>query len=165
MRHFLHAPGSLPPKILFPQTEDMRPPAGGVRGHISSSSRNRGLQGSPYHPAWDRGADYSPNVTPSRLYRPAWEEIIALVAPSRGLGADLEATSSPNIVLPGKPHRLLSEISHLDLIVLPGKSYRPCQETLSSCPGTNIVLPGNLYRPLREPISSCRGKVIVLLRK
>src|SRR5215212_10254729 len=102
---------------------------------------------------------------PARLYRPAWEEIIAWVALNWGLEAALELTSPRNIVLPGKPHRLLCEISQPAIIVLPGKRYRLCEETLSSCPGTNIVLPGNEYRPLREPISSFRGKVIVLLRK
>jgi hypothetical protein len=90
----------------------------------------------------------------------------ARVAPNWGLGAaSLEVTSPRNIVPPGKPHRLLCEISYPDLIVPPGKRYRPCKETLLSCPGTNIVLPGNEHRPLREPISSHRGKVIVPLRK
>src|SRR5215204_6110449 len=80
-------------------------------------------------------------------------------------GAALEVSWPSNIVLPGKPHRLLCEISHPDLIVPSGKRYRPCEETLSSCPGTNIVLPGKRYRPLREHISSYRGKDVVLLRK
>src|SRR5215207_5559356 len=102
---------------------------------------------------------------PARLYRPAWEEIIARVALNWGLEAALELTSPRNIVLPGKPHRLLCEISHPAIIVLPGKRYRLCEEALSSCPGTNIVLPRNEYRPAQERISSFRGKVIVLFRK
>src|SRR5215217_2693691 len=72
-------------------------------------------------------------------------------------GAALEVSWPSNIVLPGKPHRLLCEISHPDLIVPSGKRYRPCEETLSSCPGTNIVLPGNIYRLIGEKISSCLG--------
>src|SRR5215212_3487270 len=72
---------------------------------------------------------------PARLYRPAWEEIIAWVALNWGLEAALELTSPRNIVLPGKPHRLLCEISQPAIIVLPGKRYRLFEETLSSCSG------------------------------
>jgi hypothetical protein len=158
-------PAAFPRRYHFPQTEDMRPPAECAAVYrplreivaytrVSISS------------CFDRGADYSPNnARPLGLYRPAWEEIIALVAPSWGPGAALELTSPPNIVLPGKSHRLPCEISRPCLIVLPGKRYRLCEETLSSCPGTYIVLPGKSYRPLREPIPSPPGKVIVLLGK
>jgi hypothetical protein len=123
---------------------------------------------------WESEADYSPNChastpissPPGRNCAGVRARVCARVAPNWGLGAaSLEVTSPRNIVLPGKPHRLLCEISYPDLIVPPGKRYRPCKETLSSCPGTNIVLPGNEHRPLREPISSHRGKVIVPLRK
>src|SRR5215211_7742162 len=94
---------------------------------------------------------------PARLYRPAWEEIIARVALNWGLEAAIELTSPRNIVPPGKPHRLLCGISHPAIIVLPGKRYRPCEEALSSCPGTNIVLPRNEYRLFGEKLSSCSG--------
>jgi hypothetical protein len=125
---------------------------------ISSSSRNRGRQGSPYRPFGKAKLITCPIAMPPRLYRPAREEIARV--------ASLEVTSARNnIVRPGKPHRFLCEIPYRDLIVPPGKRYRLCEETLSSCPGTNIVLPRNLYRPLREPISSHWGKVIVPLRK
>jgi hypothetical protein len=160
-----HAPGSLSPKDAI--STDRRYAAVARRGArpISSSSGNRGRQGSPYRPVGKAKLITRPIATPPRLYRSARGEI-ARVAPNWSLGAaSLEVTSPHNIVPPGKPHRLLCEISHPDLIVLPGKRYRPCEETLSSCPGTNIVLPRNPHRPLRESISSHRGKVIVPLRK
>src|ERR671912_313983 len=72
-------------------------------------------------------------------------------------GAALEVSWPPNIVLPGKPHRLLCEISHPDLIVPSGKRYRPARERISSCPGKDIVLSGNEYRLTWEKISSCLG--------
>ena len=63
-----------------------------------------------------------PTAMPPRLYRPAREEIARV--------ASLEVTSARNnIVRPGKPHRLLCEISYCGLIVPPGKRYRPCEET------------------------------------
>jgi hypothetical protein len=115
---------------------------------------------------WESEADYSPNCHASTPISSRPGRNCARVAPNWDLGAaSLEVTSPRNIVPPRKPHRLLCEISYPDLIVPPGKRYRPCEETLSSCPGTNIVLPRNLHRPLREPISSPRGKVIVPLRK
>jgi hypothetical protein len=165
LRPVLHAPGSLSPKDAI--STDRRYAAVARRGArpISSSSGNRGRQGSPYRPVGKAKLITRPIATPPRLYRSARGEI-ARVAPNWSLGAaSLEVTSPRNIVPPGKPHRLLCEISHPDLIVLPGKRYRPCEETLSSCPGTNIVLPRNPHRPLRESISSHRGKVIVPLRK
>ena len=134
---------------------------------ISSSSRNRGLH---------KGLYITLPGIEELITRPIMLYAFTLIS-SRlgrnncaggsqlGLGSALEITSPPNIVLPGKPHPLLCEISYLDLIVLPGKKYRPCEETLSSCPGTNIVPSGNEYRSLQEPISSFRGKVIVLSRK
>ena len=125
---------------------------------ISSSSRNRGRQRSLYRPSGKAKLITCPIAMRPRLYRPAREEIARV--------ASLEVTSARNkIVRPGKPHCLLCDISYRNLIVPPGKRYRPCEETLSSCPGTNIVLLRNLYRPLREPISSHWGKIIVLLRK
>jgi hypothetical protein len=125
---------------------------------ILSSSRNRGRQGSPYPPAWESEVDYLPNCHASTP--------ISSRSGRNCAGGSLEVTwTRNNIVRSGKPHRLLCEISYRGLIVPPGKRYRPCEETLSSCPGTNIVLPRNLYRPLREPISSHWGKVIVPLRK
>ena len=166
MRPVLHAPGSLSPKDAI--STDRRYAAVARRGArpISSSSRNRGRQGSPYRPVGKAKLITRPIATPPRLYRPAREEIARGGSQLWNLGAaSLEVTSPRNIVLPRKSHRLLCEISHPDLIVLPGKRYRPCEETLSSCPGTNIVLPGNEHRPTREPISSPRGKVIVPLRK
>ena len=136
----------------------MRSLSGGVRGQyrpLRQIVANKGLHIVPLGKA---KLITCPIAMPPRLYRPAREEIARV--------ASLEVTSARNnIVRPGKPHRLLCEISYCGLIVPPGKRYRPCEETLSSCPGTNIVLPRNLYRPLREPISSHWGKVIVPLRK
>jgi hypothetical protein len=161
----LHALGSLPPKTLFPRTEDMRPFPGGVRGQyrpLREMVTDKGL----HIVRWESEADYSPNCHASTPISSRLGRNCARVAPNWGLGtASLEVTSPRNIVPPGKPHRLLCEISYPDLIVPPGKRYRPCKETLSYCPGTNIVLPGNPHRHLREPISSHRGKVIVPLRK
>ena len=115
---------------------------------------------------WESEADYSPNCHAFTPISSCPGRNCARVAPNWGLGAaSLEVTSPHNIVPPGKPPRLLCEISYPDLIVPLGKRYRPCEETLSSCRGTNIVLPGIPHRPLREPIPSHRGKVIVPLRK
>ena len=142
----------------FSRTEAVRSLFGGVRGQycpLRQIVANKGLHIVPLGKA---KLITCPIAIPPHLYRPAQEEIARV--------ASLEVTSARNnIVRPGKPHRLLCEISYRDLIVPPGKRYRPCEETLSSCPGTNIVLPRNLYRPLREPISFHWGKVIVLLRK
>ena len=160
----MNAPGSLPPKIPFSTNRRYAPAECAAiyrpLREILAYTRVSILS------CFDSGADYSPNnARPLGLYRPAWEEIIALVAPNWGPGAALKLSWPPNIVLPGKSHRLPCEISHPGLIVPSGKRYRPCEEKLSSCLGTFIVLPGNEYRPLWEPISSFRGKDIVLPRK
>jgi hypothetical protein len=154
-----------PEDAIFPRTDDMRPLAGGVRSQYRALREIAADKGSPYRPVGKAKLITCPIATPPRLYRPAREEIAHgwLLTGSRG--RSLEATSPRNIVLPGKPHCLLCEISYPGFIVPPGKRYRPCEETLSSCTGTNIVLPGNPYRPLWELISSHRGKVIVPLRK
>jgi hypothetical protein len=161
----LHAPGSLPPKTLFPRTEDMRSLPGGVRGQyrpLREMLTDKGL----HIVRWESEADYSPNCHASTPISSRPGRNCARVAPNWDLGAaSLEVTLLRNIVLPRKPHRLLCEISYPELIVPPGKRYRPCEETLSSYPGTYIVPSGNLYRPLQEPISSPPGKVIVPLRK
>jgi hypothetical protein len=142
----------------FSRTDDMRSLSGGVRGQYRPLRQIVANKGLHIIPLGDAKLITCPIAMRPRLYRPAREDIARV--------ASLEVTSArDNIVRPGKPHRLLCEISYRDLIVPPGKRYRPCEETLSSCPGTNIVLPRNLYRPLREPISSPRGKVIVPLRK
>jgi hypothetical protein len=60
---------------------------------------------------------------------------------------------------------ILPDNSRLRYIVLPGNSYRPLREGISSAPGRYIVRSGNSYRPFRESITSCRGKFIVLPRK
>jgi hypothetical protein len=139
-------------------TDDMRPLSGGVRGQYRPLRENVAEKGLHIVPFGKAKLITCPNARPPRLYRPAREEIARV--------ASLEVTSARNnIVRPGKQHRLLCEISYPDLIVPPGKIYRPCEETWSSCPGMNIVLPRNLYRFLREPISSHWGKVIVPLRK
>ena len=154
-------PAAFPRRYHFPQTEDMRPPAECAAVYrplreIVAYTRVSILS------CFDSGADYSPNnARPLGLYRPAWEEIIALVAPNWGPGAALKLSWSPNIVLPGKSHRLPCEISHPGLIVLPGKRYRLCEETLSSCPGKVIVPFGKSYRPLREKLSSPPGTYTV----
>jgi hypothetical protein len=136
----------------------MRLLSGGVRGQYRPLGEIVADKGLHIVPLGKAKLITCPIAMPPRLYRPAREEI-ARVAP-------LEVTSARNnIVRPGKPHRPLCEISYRELTVPPGKRYRPCEETLSSGPGTNIVLPRNLYRPLRETISSHWGKVIVPLRK
>jgi hypothetical protein len=136
----------------------MRPLSSGVRGQYRPLREIVADKGLHIVPLGKAKLITCPIAMTPRLYRPAQEEIARV--------ASLEVTSARNnIVRSGKPHRLLCEISYRDLIVPPGKRYRPCEETLSSCPGTNIVLPRNLYRPLREPISSHSGKVIVPFRK
>ena len=158
MRPFLNAPGSLPPKIPFSTNRRYAPAECAAiyrpLREILAYTRVSILS------CFDSGADYSPNnARPLGLYRPAWEEIIALVAPNWGPGAALKLSWPPNIVLPGKSHRLPCEISHPGLIVPSGKRYRPCEETLSSPPGKDIVPSGKRYRPTREKLSSCLGNI------
>jgi hypothetical protein len=165
LRPVLHAPGSLSPKDAISTDRSYAAVARRGARPISSSSGNRGRQGSPYRPVGKAKLITRPIATPPRLYRSARGRNCTGGCQLGPRGRSPRSHLARNIVLPGKPHRLLCEISHPDLIVLPGKRYRPCEETLSSCPGTNIVLPRNPPRPLRESISSHRGKVIVSLRK
>jgi hypothetical protein len=154
---FLHAPGSLPPKSLFPRTEDIRASPGGVRP-ISSSSRNRGRQGSLYHPVGKAKLITQPIATTPRLYRPAREEIVARVAPNwRSPRLLISSCPGTNIVFYAKfPILTLSSCSGKD-IVLVRKRCRPTRERISSPPGTNIVPSGNLYRFIGEKLPSCLG--------
>lgn len=160
MRPVLHAPGSLSPKDAISTDRSYAAVARRGARPISSSSGNRGRQGSPYRPVGKAKLITRPIATPPRLYRSARGEI-ARVTANWGLGAaPLEVTSpvissclGSRIVFYAKfPTLTLSSCPGKD-IVLARKRCRPAQEQTSSYPGTHIVLSGNLYRLTGEKLS------------